>query len=279
MVIVLGMTCGAPLPEVWLSQRNGIKIFPEGAGYRVSLSIDSPECDRFIDFLRQERRYPNVFYFVWKQTDDPWTAPEDCWVGAIPLADDYVDPSPANTFDPALPPPCYGLVPSQLPLTVLQRPRENAVDVRLETIFSAPLATFLASVAPCEFGDVILHNKEMKNYRRLFPTQSRKVIVGGVLRKGLCRACGTSEMYSPGVWLGRRVDDLLVCRDEQGVGHLSAEHHVIFSIAVAQQMERRFGTGYGLDPIIDIESPEGQRVLYLFQRMEELEGFRERERE
>jgi hypothetical protein len=39
-------------------------------------------------------------------------------------------------------------------------------------------------------------------------------------------------------------------------------------------MKRRFPRGYGLQPILDIDSPTGQRIVQLFRRLQALEAFR-----
>src|SRR5262249_7542454 len=114
---VLGMTCFDPLPSAWLADRRATKFHPYGNGtFGISIDLDSPECDQFLDFLNEDRRIPRTFWFGLYQSADWWKEPDDRWVGAIPISDDYVHVSPANTFDPTCPRPCYGLVPPHLPL-------------------------------------------------------------------------------------------------------------------------------------------------------------------
>jgi hypothetical protein len=277
------MTCLDPRPDVWLTGRRAITVHTWGDGvFRVGIDLDSPECDQFLDFLEQERRIPQSFFFALYEGADWWKDPDDTWIGAIPgYDDDFVRVSPANTFDPVCPPPCLGLVPPQLPLRVLGRPRAHVVGVKFEQIFSRHMSTFLASLAPCRFGEVVLDNEVLQSHRRLFPQLSRKVLATDAMenvRRG-CTACGSRILAPPpgGTPLGRRIDDLAVCRNEEGVGHLAAEHPVVVSVAVAQEMKKHFPRGYGLRPILDIDSPCGQRILHLFRRLQGLEAFREAE--
>ena len=67
--------------------------------------------------------------------------------------------------------------------------------------------------------------------------------------------------------LGQRVDDLLVCRNDNGVGHRAAEHPVIVSVDVVQDMAKRFKGRYGFEPILDVKSPTGRRIIQLSQKL------------
>jgi hypothetical protein len=277
---VLGMTLAGSQPETWLVGRRAVMISSWGNGtYYVGIDLDSPECDRVLGILEQERRAPLMSHFNVYHGADWWKDPDDRWVGAIPGGDDYVHISPANTFDPVCPRPCFGLVPMHLPLRVLGRPRAHVVSVKFEQIFSRPMAAFLASLAPCQFGDVMLDNEVLQSHLRLFPQVSRKVLAIDTMRNARrgCAVCGSRLLDNAGQRLGRRVDDLAVCRNEEGMGHLAAQHATIVSVAVAQEMKKRFPRGYGLLPILEVDSPCGQRILHLFRRLQGLEVFREEE--
>jgi hypothetical protein len=247
--------------------------------YYVGINLDSPDCDHVVDFLEQRRQVPIKSHFNVYDKPDWWKNPGDIWVGAIPGYDaDFVRPSPANTFAPTFSPPCLGLVPPPPPLCVLRRPRAHIVGVKFEQIFSKPMAAFLASLAPCQFGDVMLGNAVLSSHRRLFPQLSRKVLATDAMRyvRGGCAVCSSPLLAHAGHPLGRLVDDLVVCRNEEGVGHLAAEHPIIVSVAVAQEMKRRFRGGYSLQPILDIDSRCGQRILQLFRRLQALEALGEK---
>ena len=235
--------------------------------------MHSPEADLFIDFLEAEERVPLTFHFSTYPSDDWWKLTDDRWIGAIPTWNDFVYVSPANTFDPAAPPPCFGIVPSHLPLHVLDRPRTHVVGVKNDEIFSESMAAFLASLAPCQFGDVLLQDNVLRTHCRVFPQRARKVLTRDLVTMVRCTACGSPILSGPGgTRLGRRVDDLVVCSNEDGVGHLAGEHPIIVSIAVAQMMKERFPRGYGFEPILDIDSSDGRRIAHLFQRLQRLEA-------
>jgi hypothetical protein len=275
---ILGITCPGPRPDAWLAGRQAIIVTPNPDGsFYAGIDLASRECDHFVDFLEQAGRIPRSFSFSLYEGEDWWKEPDDSWVAARLLSDDFVHVSSVNTFDPACPPPCYGLVPPHLPLHVLGRPRAPVVGVKFEDIFSERMAAFLVSLVPCQLGKVLLDNQVLQSHLRLFPQVSRKVLATETMRnvRGGCAVCGSKNLASAGQKLGRRVDDLVVCRNEEGVGHLAAEHPIIVSIAVAQELRERFPRGYGMDPILDVDSPCGQRILHLFRRLQRLEGFRE----
>jgi hypothetical protein len=286
MTIALIIVCKELLAPNWTLKYPEITLTPfhDGACNIVS-HIDCPEWDSLLDFLEEEQRELRSFGFSLvdfptnrnMRDERDWTNPDESWIGATPTWDDCVAVSPANTFEPACPSPCYGFVPIHLPLHVLQRPKDHVVGVGSEeTIFSEAVCRFLNSLAPCDFGDVVLKGKLLRSHRRLLPRQSRKVIASEGLETLTCQVCYSPvlEGLEPGFYLGRRVPDLIYCRDEQGVGHLGAEHPYVFSVAVAQKLNKcfrqGFGNGYGLVPILDIDSPQGQRVFHLFSRLQKL---------
>jgi hypothetical protein len=284
MATFLSMACEGPFPERWMTTPAGIPLPRNCDGtYQIGFPSDSSEWYRLLDFLEEERRSPRSFGFSLmdfpsKEHDERnWTNPDESWVGAIPLWDDNVEASPANTFHPVFPPPCFGVVPPGVPIHVCRRPRDHVVGVGKDIVFSEAVCGFFASLLiPCEFDDVVFKGKVLRSHRRLLPKQSRKIIAAEGLDEVRCAWCHSPRLIGIGscLYLGRRVSDLVVCRDEQGVGDLGAEHEYVFSVAVAQELSRRFrkgfGRGYGLEPILDIDSPEGQRILHLFCRLQKL---------
>lgn len=276
----LGMTLVGVESDSWMRGLRAIKVSPLGGGsYYLGIDLESPECERIIGVLEQEGRVPQSSHFNLYISEHWWKTPDTMWVAAEFVADPWGDISPANTFDPSCPPPCFGLVPSRLPLHVLSQPRGMVADVKFEIIFSEQLAAFLASLAPCQFGEVHLDNKPLRSHRRLFPQQLRKVFAADLMTTVPCAACGSPILTHRGALVGRRINDLVVCRNEEGIWHMAAEQPVIISVDVAVELKKRFPRGFGLDPILDINSSLGQRIVQLFRRLQALEVFRDPGRE
>jgi hypothetical protein len=247
-------------------------VFANGDGTCfVSFDTACSIGEEFLDFLAIDHRVPLQFRFNLRYSKDSWKVPKDNWVGAVlQSGDDYVHISPENVFDPAFSHPCYGLVPPNFPLHVMQRPREHVVAVRHEQIYSVQIAEFLASHTPCQFGDVFFRGARIQSHRRLYPEQSVSVLALEGLERLHCTACGTWMLGGIGVRVGHRCLRVAVCRNADGVGHHAMEHPVIVSLALASELESQFRSGYWLEPIVDIESEEGQRILYLFRKLESL---------
>jgi hypothetical protein len=236
----------------------------------VLCDVDSPAWDSFLDSLEAERRPPARFSF-WGDFDrnTAWMEPKENWVGATFYYDDSVRVSPDNMFDPAFS-PGRGIVPPGVPIRVLNRPRQHVVGAGYENLFSSRLCDFLCALAPCRLGDVVHRGEALTSHKRLFPEQSLSVLAPEGFWEVPHALHGTRIVAGLGIWLGRRLNELVVCRNAEGIGHEGAEHPVIVSVDVARQVEAGFRRGFWPEPIVDVESPEGQRILHLFRRVEAL---------
>lgn len=265
------MTLEEVKSDSWMSGSQAIKISPLGGGsYYLGIDLESPACERVIEMLERERQAPRSIHFNIYENEHWWKAPNPMWIAAEFTADPWVEISPANIFDPPCRPPCFGLVPSHLPLHVLSQPRGLVVDAKFKTIFEEQIAAFLASLAPCQFGEVYLDNKPIRSHSRLLPQQVQKVLATDLMVNVRCAACGSRILKHQGALVGRQINDLVVCRNEEGVWHMAAEHPVVISVDVALELKSRFPRGFGLNPILDINSFLGQRIAELFRRLQAL---------
>ena len=148
------------------------------------------------------------------------------------------------------------------------------VSTRFEKIFARPLAGFLASLAPFQFGQVWMDDQVVPGYFRLFPQESRSILANDLTRTGRCVGCRSPLRLDPGSRLGHALDDFSICRNTEGFGHLGYEHPFILSLDVAREMKKRFPRGVGLDPIVSVDSPIARRIAELFKRFQKIEADR-----
>jgi hypothetical protein len=223
-----------------------------------------------LDFLAHEAILLHSFHFGLVLTDDSWVHADESIVAAELVPDELVKLSPNNTFDPAFPGPCLGVVPASLPLLITEAPKGHVVGGKDEVIFSARMRRFLERYGSGTTGEVILNGKPLSNWFRYFPEEKQAVLSTQGLFARTCNACGTTVVRNSGVWLGTKRDDFSVCQDVIGMSHLGLSHPYVVSVPVAQEMERTIGTGYGLFPIVDTESDFGQRIIAIIQRIKDL---------
>lgn len=272
MSIKLGVVCRR-LPSCWQTTPANVKIFSYSDGScRVTVPIMESQCDQLLDWLGADITRLVNFSFDHFLREEAWQNPLECWVGAIITAETSVELSPSNPFDPVLPSPCLGLVPEGQPLRVQSVPNGHCVAAQHEQIFSSRLAEILAALAPCRLGEVRIGEMALQTYWRLHPTQSRRVLSLDGTRQVNCVACTSRIVANPGVWLGYGTDDLTLCRNEDGVGHLAKQHPCILSASAAQHLETILGIGYGLVPIFDVNSQLGLRVLDLLGRLLQMQA-------
>ncbi len=271
----LGMFLEGVEDESWMRGTQATKIMRlSGGGYHLGIDLDSLECERIIGVLEQDGRVPRSSFNVYF-SEDWWKDPDPIWVAAEFMSDNWVNVSPENAFDPVCPPPCFGLVPIHLPLHVLNQPKGIVVHLKNDILFSEQIAAFLAKLASCQFGEVYLDNKPLRSHLRLFPQEFRKVLATDLMMRVNCTACDSPIVNFWGASVGRLIDDLVVCRNEDGVGHMGAEQPVLISVEVAAELKKRFPKGFALHPILDINSSLGQRISQLFPRLQALQVFRD----
>jgi hypothetical protein len=266
----------APRPDAWLKGRGNVIPLPytglDSKGeFSLGLSLDGPDCDPFIDLMENEHRSPIKYHVGFYPDQHWWKDPDEAWVGAQVLAgDEFVELSPDNRFDPSCRPPCHGLVPADEPIRVISRPRGNVVGVKCDDLYSDRMAAFFVRQVPCRIGRVIFEGKVWPEHVRLFPEQSRNVLATELMQSGNCSICGSPYLSWAGPELGQRLEDLVVCRNEQGTGHFHAEHPLIVSVAIAHELKRQIRGGYGLNPILDVDSPLGRRIVDVEKRLRAL---------
>jgi hypothetical protein len=269
----------APRPDAWLKGRGNIVPLPYtglDAKGEVSLgfSLDGRDCDEFIEFMAEEHRSPIGYRLGYYPDQDWWKDPDEAWVGAEVLGDGFATLSPENKFAPSCPEPCYGHVPPDEVIHVTSRPRGNVVGVKFDELYSDRMAAFFVRQALCRIGRVHFQGRIWPEHVRLFPEQSKDVLATEFMRRGNCRMCASPNLIWPVPNLGVRVDDLVVCRNERGTGHCVAQYPLIVSVSVAQELKRQIRGGYGLDPILDVDSPLGKRILDVEKKLHALVGSR-----
>lgn len=268
---VLGLTFDGPEPVNWRSRYPDIVVttWSDGTFY-IAVDLESPDCDRLLDSLEKDCRIPSMYSCHVYPGKDWWKDSDERWVGATFLTDNFVRVSPNNHFDPSCPSPCLGIIPPHVPLHILDQPRGDVVGVRHEDLFSVRMADYLASRASCQFGEVTRNNTILQSHRRIFPQLTSKVIPAEVLKTVHCAACDSSIVKGlGGVKLGHRVNEFTLCRNMEGMGHLAAEHPIIVSITLANELSNRFcSRSYAFEPILAIDSTLGQRILHVSHRLE-----------
>jgi hypothetical protein len=255
----------------WDEKYKGTVVsnFPDGTS-RFAIPTGSEYCDRLIDELLVSRFPIDSFNFSWGQLGFDWSCPEPYWAGArLRAGDDSVRLSPDNEFSPAFPAPCYGLIPPYLPARITNRPRQHVVSTKLDAIFSTTMCDFISSRATCDFAPVIGPGSTLGSHRRII-LEARHVLVPQGFRNSRCAVCGTPMAPDVGIFFGRRMDDSLICESKQGRGHLGLERAYCVSVPSAQELRKSIRAGYGLDPILDIESALAARILNLLSRLEHL---------
>jgi hypothetical protein len=227
---------------------------------------------RVLDLVEASHSLVRSFSFsMGGVTDDAWKSPHESWTGAALLVDDSVPIDPNNHFDPEFPAPCYGMVPPHVPLRVLKEPKGHLVMAKWEKVFSTRLCEHLKSSGNGGVTtDVLLDGQRLPGWHRFVPSERLSVLTADAVHPFRCVGCGTPGTTGVGVLLGRRLPDLTVCQEELGWWHLNSDHEVIVSVAVAQDLERRIGRGYGLRPIVDVESPWGQAMAAILPRVKRL---------
>lgn len=261
----LGLTVNCAQSVLRLFQPQGaIATSISDTCHYLSADLHGDACDRLVESLAQghfslQKYLLNVYF------DSNWIDfADDCCVAVMLTTDRWVRVSPANTFQPACPFPCYGLVPPIVTLQVLEEPRGSVVALKHDFIYSAAFADYLQANSPCTVGRVEVAGKP-SGYRRLFPVLEESVLATHLMDWRTCAACQSPLLAGRGALFGNRLDNFSICRNRDGSGHLGANHPMLLSLEMARRLLRAFPIGYSFEPIIDLTSPLGLRSQALIQ--------------
>lgn len=276
--ISLGITCARSVPMP-TGGGAGATSFPYSDGsFHISVpDIQSTECDRILGSLAESGVRLRAYTFAGKGVrPDRWTLPEGTAVGATLLSDDVLKVDPQNPFRPRFPAPCLGVVPAPLPLRVTRPPRlPVASTLDNGQIVSDAICAVLRAEVDCVLGDVLCGQDTVPGWHRLFPDPQADVICASSLRRVSCAACGTIVHAAPGLMLGHRQAGGAAWVNRAGIDHGAAVHPMIVSVPLAERLLKLGLEGFGVDPVVDVESPAGQRMLALISALEPLRATRE----
>lgn len=203
-----------------------------------------------------------------------WDNLDDAVIAANLDAKQIIGISADNVFELGVGQPCYGLVDKEFPIHVLEKPppREHVVSVALggERIFSQQICSLLDPRREGKYRDVICLGERLAGWCRYLPKDMAEVISPECLLNSACLGCLSRTVADCGVLLGSSRADLLVCQETRGTGHAGKDHRYIISTSIAQHLLRSLGRGFALDPIIDLSSRYGRRILDVLQMIREL---------
>jgi hypothetical protein len=256
----------------------------ESGQYSIaSGDITSPDCDRLISLIREQGlriakcdfgsfRSFGLNPETLEQQTNIWEKPDEDWVGGVLGAEDGVDISGNNAFDPR----CQSLPHDRIvldshPIRIDERPPRgtNIAYAEENYIFSDKACQFLRSWTSCTVHDVIFRDKVLAGWHRCLPQEMRDVLAITYFRPYRCAGCGAPGLSNLGVWLGRREPGLTICLSSRGPDHLRTAYEYVFSVEVAQRFAQQFPPSL-VFPIIDVDSEPAQKMLQLVEQIKQL---------
>jgi len=245
-----------------------VNIFDWQDAHRIVCGdITVGSADEVVDALVSSGLRIEAFNFDLLGSDGKWDRPDPTLIAAELLGDQFVFLDKGNTFDPPLPEPCLGMVAPTHPIHIAKKPIGHACCAKWDIIFSEPICRFLRDHSSGTLGPVMSKGHVVENWHRFFVNERLSVLAGPGVKVGNCAACHVSGRWNAGVWLGRAPKGLAFCQEELGISHGNLEHPYILSVKVAAELARRFHSGFGLQPIVNVDSLIGQKMVQLLERI------------
>lgn len=190
-------------------------------------------------------------------------------VGAVLGADD-VQPAanPSSEYRPALPKPCFGYLPEELAVRVVERPRGHLAGVGEEIIVSSKLARFLGDLGGVRLAAVVHRGKELANWHRLVVDREVEALSNASRKRPRpCSLCGHELANDAGIFLSRTGVSLPqgVWKDKLGFGHLLYSHPIVADCSTAFEIAKAFKTGLVLRPVYSPDSAQGRLVVRILE--------------